>query len=296
MSVRSGSGRGSSSGSADLHTLTGFGSHATRTSTNTNPCDSTRNRNSTAQAGQDLWVLHQLQLRCGHGTFVEFGARNGVDHSNTLYFERALGWRGILVEADPTQYRNLEANRPRSWTYHGAVCTRGAGNTTRFSIAGPKNGGWSGMRETMEPTRKAKMARNVDVPCYYLPDLLERHGLRRVDYLTIDTEGSELSFVEDFPWAEWDIRVVQIEQLDELRYKAQRGREGKITAHMHANGFELQNRFVVQQRDTFDLVYVPKRDFVEALPQGGNVRPASMPFGRPATRSTSARRSYSYEK
>ena len=57
-------------------------------------------------------MLHQLQLRCGHGTFVEFGARNGVEHSNTLYFERALGWRGILIEADPTQYRNLE--RPRS--------------------------------------------------------------------------------------------------------------------------------------------------------------------------------------
>ena len=130
-----------------------------------------------------------------------------------------------LIEADPSQYRNLEANRPRSWTYHGAVCTRGAGNTTRLSIAGPKFGGWSGMRETMEPTRKGKMARNVDVPCYYLPDLLERHGLRRVDYLTIDTEGSELSFVEDFPWAEYDVRVVQIEQLDELRYKAQRGRE-----------------------------------------------------------------------
>ena len=97
------------------------------------------------------------------------------------------------------------------------------------------------MRETMEPTRKGKMARNVDVPCYYLPDLLERHGLRRVDYLTIDTEGSELSIVEDFPWAEYDVRVVQIEQLDELRYKAQRGREGTITAHMRANGFELQS-------------------------------------------------------
>ena len=54
-------------------------------------------------------MLHQLQLRCGHGTFVEFGARNGVDHSNTLYFERALGWRGILVEADPT-HQNAAKN------------------------------------------------------------------------------------------------------------------------------------------------------------------------------------------
>ena len=88
MSVRSGSGSGRPL--PNSNPLTGFGSHATRTSTTANPCDSTRNRNTTAQAGQDLWVLHQLQLRCGHGTFVEFGARNGVDHSNTLYFERAL--------------------------------------------------------------------------------------------------------------------------------------------------------------------------------------------------------------
>ena len=106
------------------------------------PC---RKIQTPAQMGQDLWVLQNLHMRCGRGTFVEFGARNGVEHSNTLYFERTLGWRGILVEADPTQYRNLQTNRPRSWTYHGAVCTRAAGNTTSFAIADPVDGGWSGM-------------------------------------------------------------------------------------------------------------------------------------------------------
>ena len=253
------------------------------------PC---RKIQTPAQMGQDLWVLQNLHMRCGRGTFVEFGARNGVEHSNTLYFERTLGWRGILVEADPTQYRNLQTNRPRSWTYHGAVCTLAAGNTTSFAIADPVHGGWSGMKGTMEPTRKHTMAREVVVPCHYLPDLLERHGLRRVDYMTIDTEGSELSIVEDFPWAEYDVRVVQIEQLDERVYTAQRGREARITAHMRAHGFELQNRFVVQQRDTFDLIYVPMRDYVAAIPQGGHTAPAPR---RPAT-ATPATRTASWLK
>ena len=67
-----------------------------------------------------------------------------------------------------------------------------------------------------------------------------------------------------------------------------------VTAHMRANGFELQNRFVVQQRDTFDLIYVPKRDFVEALPQGG-VQCGDVDAVWAAVHSVYvARRSYSY--
>jgi hypothetical protein len=32
--------------------------------------------------------------------------------------------------------------------------------------------------------------------------------MQRVDYMTIDTEGSELklSIIEDFPWGEFDVR------------------------------------------------------------------------------------------
>ena len=75
-------------------------------------------------------------------------------------------------------------------------------------------------------------------------------------------------------------------------YSAQRGREARITAHMRAHGFELQNRFVVQQRDTFDLIYVPARDYVAAIPQGGHTAPAPR---RPAT-ATPATRTASWLK
>eukprot|EP00977_Amphora_coffeiformis_P000452 scaffold114_cov175-Amphora_coffeaeformis.AAC.8 len=54
--------------------------------------------------------------------------------------------------------------------------------------------------------------------------------------MTIDTEGSELSLALDFPWDEFDIRIVQIEQLDERKYAAQKGRKQKSFDTWKAKG------------------------------------------------------------
>ena len=57
---------------------------------------------SKAQSFQDVWIAEHVDdetLRTG--TFLEFGARDGVEHSNTFTLEKVLGWRGILIEASP---------------------------------------------------------------------------------------------------------------------------------------------------------------------------------------------------
>lgn len=72
--------------------------------------------------------------------------------------------------------------------------------------------------------------------------------------MTIDTEGSELALVEDFPWDEFDIRVVQIEQLVEQRYKAQAGRKDKIIQHLEKHGYKLLSLYTVELNDTDDII------------------------------------------
>lgn len=60
--------------------------------------------------GLDRKLREKISKRNGY--FVELGANDGVDQSNTLHFERELGWRGVLIE--PIPHRYLECIRNRS--------------------------------------------------------------------------------------------------------------------------------------------------------------------------------------
>src|SRR3712207_7179394 len=53
-----------------------------------------------SQFGQDAFVLAVLGERTG-GYFVDVGAGDGVNPSNTHLLEAAFGWRGLLVEPNP---------------------------------------------------------------------------------------------------------------------------------------------------------------------------------------------------
>jgi hypothetical protein len=46
---------------------------------------------SKSETRQDLFVLEQLNFKRG-GFFVEFGATNGIDISNTYLLEKEFGW------------------------------------------------------------------------------------------------------------------------------------------------------------------------------------------------------------
>src|SRR5687767_12961971 len=63
-----------------------------------------------AQRFQDIYVAHRLGSP-RDGFFVEFGATNGVDLSNTHYLENVLGWNGILAEPLPSWHAALHASR-----------------------------------------------------------------------------------------------------------------------------------------------------------------------------------------
>jgi len=46
-----------------------------------------------------------------NGFYIECGANDGVDQSNTWYFEKCKNWHGILIEAHPEIFRELKKNR-----------------------------------------------------------------------------------------------------------------------------------------------------------------------------------------
>ena len=63
-----------------------------------------------SQIGQDLFVLCELQFK-RNGYFVEFGATNGIDLSNSHILENKFGWRGIIAEPARVWHKALFKNR-----------------------------------------------------------------------------------------------------------------------------------------------------------------------------------------
>lgn len=93
--------------------------------------------------------------------------------------------------------------------------------------------------------------------------------------MTIDTEGSELEIIKDFPWHKFDIRVVQIEQLNQIMYPAQAGKKKEIIKHMQQVGYELLSVYAVEPNDTDDLIFTRNIDRVVGMSKhprdGGNM-------------------------
>lgn len=63
--------------------------------------------NSKSQLLQDVFVLHELNFKEG-GFFVEFGATNGVELSNSHLLEKEFHWQGILAEPARVWYDDLK--------------------------------------------------------------------------------------------------------------------------------------------------------------------------------------------
>ncbi|MBT7908736.1 MAG: hypothetical protein HN582_14785, partial [Marinovum sp.] len=68
---------------------------------------------STSQLFQDLFVLF-IHNEKTNGTFLEFGATNGVELSNSFMLEQKFGWTGVLAEPSPQWHSKLFENRPNT--------------------------------------------------------------------------------------------------------------------------------------------------------------------------------------
>ena len=218
-----------------------------------------------SQAGQDLYVYERFfRHRPGPGVYLEFGARDGVAHSNSYAFEQR-GWRGFCVE--PTdEFHRLVRNRPGCWNYHGAVAARAGAR--RFVFA--KKGGFSGFADDMDPARlealrrRGKVARETSVACYTVAGLMRERRVERLDYVSVDVEGAELEVLRSVDWAATPADVVQVESVE----GAAKNDTAALVALM-ARWYHLDVKYDVSPPPcrpgevtadcTYDLIFVSRR-------------------------------------
>jgi hypothetical protein len=65
------------------------------------------------QASQDAYC-HLMNRDKKDGFFLEIGANHPIQHNNTYFLETQNGWRGVMVEQDPSFTRLYHQKRPLS--------------------------------------------------------------------------------------------------------------------------------------------------------------------------------------
>jgi FkbM family methyltransferase len=180
-------------------------------------------------------ILFQKYLNYNNGFFIELGAMDGIQYSNTYFFELNLGWSGILIE--PNYNINiLRHNRPNSYCYNVAISQKN--DFVEFigdgALGGIKNlmsdqhiNGWNINRDD------SKIIKSVTLKSI-LNDVTQiNKKINKVDFLSLDVEGGELEVLKSYDWS-IPIYVILIEMSDYNLEKNQECRDIMIS-----NGFEF---------------------------------------------------------
>ena len=65
---------------------------------------------SKSENGQDIFALFANNFKSG-GSFLEFGAYDGVTFSNTYLLEKNFGWQGLVIDPIPSHFDIIKQSR-----------------------------------------------------------------------------------------------------------------------------------------------------------------------------------------
>ncbi len=166
---------------------------------------------SRSQIRQDLFVLSALDFK-RDGYFVEFGACEGIKTSNTVLLEQKFGWSGLLLEPAKVFHEKLVQNRTASIDFRCVWSASGARLPFMEQIDLPGRSTVSSLSVGEADADGQRVGIQYDVETVSLLDALDEHGAPRViDYLSIDTEGSEFEILNAFDFSQYRFSVITCE-------------------------------------------------------------------------------------
>ena len=156
------------------------------------------------------------------GFFIEAGANDGYQQSNTYFLEKRLGWRGVLVEGIPELFAKCKSLRTRSMTFNCALVSPAFPHPTITMH-------FAGLMSVVEGSLKSSKAQDehlhaglevqrlaaaysVEVPARTLESILE--GIpeaRNIDFFSLDVEGHELEVLKGLNLSRFRPRYLLVE-------------------------------------------------------------------------------------
>jgi FkbM family methyltransferase len=182
----------------------------------------------------DRWVFRGLS----NGIFADIGAHDGVTYSNSYFFEKFRGWRGVAIEPNPDVFKKLTENRQCDALN---CCVSERPGTVPFLKLTGYSEMLSGIADNYDPEHRLRVetelrqfggkAETIEVEARPFQDIAREFGLAEITYLSIDTEGSELSILRGIDFSRLFVHALTVE------YNFEHAKTGMI-ALMRERGFE----------------------------------------------------------
>jgi FkbM family methyltransferase len=153
------------------------------------------------------WIIRDFFQDRRGGVFVDVGANHYQRFSNTYYLETQLGWSGLAIEPQTKFAADYAVHRPRTTfvpLFVSDVSNSEAVLYVSNDLAASSN------RDFTE-ARSAFPSQSVNAKTATLDDILNRNGIKHIDFLSIDIELHEPQALRGFSIDRFRPRLVAIE-------------------------------------------------------------------------------------
>ena len=199
---------------------------------------------------RDLLQLYP-QWANKQGTYLEMGACDGYNLSNSMFFYETLGWRGVLIEPQPACQAVMLARQPgdagyrspaRNTIFANASCA--SFQTLSLAATDTCDAGVGGASYVSSEWQQqnGQRVQNVEVGCSPVGHMLRTAGVESLDLWSLDVEGAELEALQGMDWS-IPVHAILIEMLPQNN---QRGEEGlaELRGFLLGRGFVRRGRVV----------------------------------------------------
>lgn len=162
-----------------------------------------------SQSGQDRFLDQLIFKGKRNGVFVDIGANDGINLSNSYFFEKNRDWTGLCVEPNPMLTKQIAKTRNCKIAEVAAAKSDGELQFAHYDDSRHVYG------RPLSENMGIEGFQTIKVQAREINTLLKEHDLKEIDYLSIDIEGGERALFESIELSYFQITVISLEQNEE---------------------------------------------------------------------------------
>ncbi len=171
----------------------------------------THKKISYSYGGIDSLILHIFKNQ-KNGFYLDIGCGHPIKNNNT-YLLNKKGWSGINIDLDEENIDLFNSYRKKDVNLATAVSDK-EGETDLYFYH--SKSALNTISKENADFQKAKVSKIKKIKTQTINKIIENSPFkdRKIDFLSVDVEGSELSILKNFDFTKYSPKVIVVEYLD----------------------------------------------------------------------------------